>query len=285
MCRLFGMLGNPSTPADPWLIATDRSLLHQANASPDTQQRDGWGIAWFTDARLPQVEKGVRAAYEDSERFSRAAHLARGPVVIGHLRHASNPMNLPRERLIGLENSQPFTYRSSLFAHNGHIPHPRETRPLLGRFEDELRGVNDSEVLFWLLIGQMEALGDPLAAYAHSVSDLWRVWEEHGRSVPDPYSGLNVVFTRGPNELWAFCHWRGEHGGGLLDAHRPYYQMTYTADAKLCVVGSEPFDSTRRDWKSLQNGEYLVARTVQGLVTVEVGSIPLPKAALTPLAL
>ncbi|HYK92435.1 MAG TPA: class II glutamine amidotransferase [Thermoplasmata archaeon] len=284
MCRLFGMLGNPSTPADPWLIATDRSLLAQSNASAETRQPDGWGIAWYTDARAPQVDKGAGGAYEESERFTRSARAAKGPVVVGHLRHASNPMNLPHERLIGMENSQPFSYHSYLFAHNGHLPHPRETRPLLGRFESEIRGVNDSEVLFWLLVKHVEALGDPLAAYSQTVGDLWRVWEETGRTVPEPYSGLNVVFTRGPNELWAFCHWRGEHGGGLLDDRRPYYQMAYSADAKLCVVGSEPFDSTRRDWKSLQNGEYLVARSVQGLVAVEVGAIPLAKMALAPLA-
>lgn len=284
MCRLFGMLGNPSTPADPWLIGTDRSLLRQSDASPETRQPDGWGIAWYTDTRAPHVEKGVRGAFEDAERFSKAARAARGPVVVGHLRHASNPMNLPRERLIGLENSQPFVFRSYLFAHNGHLPHPRETRPLLGRFEEQVRGVNDSEIFFWLLVKHVEALGDPVQAYAQTIVELWSIWEKSGRTVPEPYSGLNVLFTRGPNELWAFNHWRGEHGGGLLDASRPYYQLAYIADAKHCIVGSEPFDSKRRDWKNLQNGQFLVARTSQGLVTVEVGSIPLPKAALTPLA-
>ena len=284
MCRLFGMLGNPSTPADPWLVATDHSLLRQADATPETQQKDGWGIAWYTESRIPQVEKGIRGAYEEKDRFSWAARTARGPVVLGHLRHASNPMNLPRERLIGLENSQPFFDRSYLFAHNGHIPFPRETRPLLGRNEERLRGVNDSEVLFWLLLKHVDALGDPVQAYARTVADLRQVWESTGQTAPDPYSGLNVLFTRGPNELWAFCHWRGEHGGGLLDSSRPYYQMAYVADAKQCIVGSEPFDSTRRDWKSLANGEFLVARTVQGLVTVETGPIPVPRTESPPAA-
>jgi predicted glutamine amidotransferase len=275
MCRLFGLLGNPSTPADPWLVTSDRSLLLQSDASPETQQRDGWGIAWYTAARALRVEKGIGGAFEEPDRFTRAAHAARGPVVIGHLRHASNPMDLPRERLLGLENSQPFTEGSYLFAHNGKLPLPRETRARLGRYEGRVRGVNDSEVFFWLLVQHVESSGDPLQAYARAVADLEAVWDAAGRGPPEPYTGLNLLFTRGPNELWAFCHWRGEHGGGLLDPHRPYYRMAYLADAKQCVVGSEPFDSTRADWRDLDNGEFLVARSVQGLVTVDTGRIPL----------
>ncbi len=282
VCRLFGLLGNPMTPADPWLVATDRSLLAQSNATPETRQPDGWGIAWYSEKRIPRIEKGVRGAFEERERFTDASRAARGPAVLGHLRHASNPMNLPRDRLIGLENSQPFVYRNFLFAHNGHIPHPRETRPLLGRYETFVQGVNDSEVLFWLLVRHVEELGDPVAAYAETVRELLQVWEENGGTTPTPYSGLNVLFTRGPNELWAFCHWLGEHGSGLLDRSRPYYQLAYVTDAKQCVVGSEPFDSKRRDWRDLGNGQFLVARNVQGLVTVETGTIPLPPPPVAP---
>lgn len=282
MCRLFGLLGSPTTPADPWLLTTDRSLLRQSNAAPDRQQRDGWGLAWYTESRTPHLEKGVEGAFAEVEQFTRSARAARGPVVVGHLRHASNPMGLPRERLLGLENSQPFRDRGYLFAHNGHLPLPRETRPLLGPYEGKVRGVNDSEVLFWLLLRHVEAIGDPVGAYAATVADLLRVWEDGGRSTPEPYSGLNVLFTRGPNELWAFCHWRGEHGTGLMDPGRPYYEMAYVADAKQCLVGSEPFDSSRRDWKNLGNGEFLVARVLQGLVTVETGRIPLAPVASSP---
>ncbi len=276
MCRLFALLGNPMTPADPWLVATDRSLLAQSHATPETAQPDGWGIGWYTAKRTPRIEKGICGAFEEPKRFTAAAQAARGPAVLAHLRHASNPMNLPRERLIGLENSQPFGFQNYLFVHNGHIPLPRETRPLLGRLEERIRGVNDSEVLFWLLVKHIDAIGDPRRAYEEAVGDLVGVWEAQGRPTEHPYSGLNVLLTRGPNELWAFCHWRGEHGGGLLDGSRPYYQLAYLADAKQCVVGSEPFDSKRGDWRNLANGEFLVARNVQGLLAVETGRLKLP---------
>ena len=276
MCRLFGLLGGPVEPAEPWLVATDRSLLVQSNVNPEMRQPDGWGIGWYAPTRVPRVEKGIGGAYEhaERERFLRAAKAATGPVVLGHLRHASNPMHLPRERLVGLENSQPFVHGSAMFAHNGSIPYPRETRPKLGKFEALVRGVNDSEVLFWLLLKHTEEIGDPLGAYTRTVADLVEVWTELGRPDGGPCTGLNVLFTRGPNELWAFCLWLGDHGGSLCDPHRPYYEMTYTADAKHAVVGSEPFDSTRTDWRSIPNGHYLVANASGGLVGAKTGPIP-----------
>jgi predicted glutamine amidotransferase len=275
MCRLFGLLGGPVEPAEPWLVTTDRSLLAQSNANPELRQTDGWGIAWYPSTRVPRLEKGVGGAFEPHERehFVRAAKLATGPVVIGHLRHASNPMNLPRERLLALENSQPFVYGSTVFAHNGAIHFPRETRALLGKFEERVQGVNDSEVLFWLLVKHAEETGDPLGAYTRTVADLVKIWVDKGRPDIGPYTGLNVILSRAPNELWVFCHSLGEHGGSVCDRLRPYYEMAYTADAKHVVVGSEPFDSKRTDWRSLTNGHYLVANASGGLVGVKTGPI------------
>jgi predicted glutamine amidotransferase len=276
MCRLFGLLGSEPTPADAWLTGTERSLLAQAHADEAHAQAEGWGIAWYPTSRTPRVEKGIHGAFEatEVERFRSIASQARGPVVVGHLRRASNPMNLPKARLLGLENSQPFTHESLLFAHNGSVPYPRETRPLLGKYEPRVRGVNDSEVLFWLLVRHLEESADPLTAYARSVDDLVKVWGDQGRPAPGPYTGLNVLFTRGPNELWAFCLWRGEHGGGFFDEHRPYYQLAYRADAKHAVVGSEPFDA-RPDWRSLASGEFLHVQASHGLVATKTGPIPL----------
>lgn len=286
MCRLFGLVSAGETPAEPWLVSGERSFLAQSNASPEHAQRDGWGIAWYPSRRTPKIEKGVGGAFAqgEEERFRAAAHLATGPVVVGHLRHASNPMNLPLERLMGLENAQPFHHGGILFAHNGLIRFPRETRPLLGKFEEKVEGVNDSEVLFWLLVKHTEETGDPLGAYTRTVEDLVKVWHQRGSPEEGPYSGLNVLFSRGPGELWAFCHWRGEHGGALLDDSRPYYRMTYKADTKTAIVGSEPFDTRRHDWRDVDNGQYLHVQEAHGLVGVKTGRIPLPEVVPAPSA-
>ncbi len=278
MCRLFGRLTARPESAEPWLVHTDRSLYAQSHVSPDTSQRDGWGIGWFTDGGRARVEKGAGGAYQEGERerYFQAAKDASGSLIVGHLRHASNPLHLPLDKLLGLENSQPFESHTTLFVHNGSIPFPVETRPFLGIHEPKVRGVNDSEVLFWLLVRNTEETGDPVTGYVRTVEDLVRVWEAMGRPALPPFSGLNVIFSRGPDELYAFCDWTGDHGTGLFDTTRRYYEMTYRTTAHDVVVGSEPFDLEKGTWKSLASGSYLVAKRSDRHVTVTVDRIPIP---------
>jgi len=280
MCRLLGVLSVQAESAEPWLVRSDRSLLAQSNVDAERAQKDGWGVGWFVNGGRARVEKGAHGAFENGERelFLKASSEARGPLVIGHLRHASNPLKLPYEKLLALENSQPFENHTGLFAHNGAIPFPVETRPFLGVHEPKVRGVNDSEVLFWLLVRNTEETGDPLVGYIHTVEDLVRVWEGLRRPAIPPFSGLNVLFSRNPNELWAFCLWTGDHGTGLFDRQRRYYQMAYQSHSHRVVVGSEPFDGEPGVWKSLESGMYLVARRGDHHIDVSGGKIPLPTA-------
>lgn len=280
MCRLFGVLTGRDEPAEPWLVRHDRSLLAQSNVTPETAQTDGWGVGWYTATGKTQIEKGAGGAFEpgERERFLRAAQDARPPLVLGHLRHASNPLQLPHAELIGPKNSQPFGTHAVLFAHNGAIPFPNETRPLLGVYEPRVVGVNDSEVLFWLLHRNTEETGSPLEGYIHTVEDLVRVWQGVGRPAIPAFSGLNVLYARGPDELWAFCLWTGDHGTGLIDRSRRYYEMTYQTKPHRLVVGSEPFDEERGAWSPLASGTYLSARLEEGRVAVTTGPIPLPRA-------
>ena len=276
MCRLFGFLGSPASRPEPWLVSTNASLLAQARVTPETAQRDGWGIAWFDEQRALHLQKGAGGAFEEAERprFLEAARNARGPVVLAHLRHASNPMHLPPERLIGMENSQPFTDGTRAFIHNGSIHFPRETRARLGKYETRIRGVNDSEVLFYLLSRHLDASGDPAVAYARAREELEQVWRDQGAPASGAYSGLNVIFTRGPNEIWAFCDWLGDHGGSLCSPDRPYYEMVYVADARQVLIASEPLDLARADWKTLARGHYLHGRASEGLIALDTEAIP-----------
>jgi len=280
MCRLFGMLAVTAESAEPWLVRSDRSLFTQSHANPEHLQSDGWGVGWFTGSGHSRVEKGPHGAYfeEERPRFLRAASEARGPLILGHLRHASNPLKLEPEKLIGLVNSQPFENHTTLFIHNGTISFPNEARPFLGVYESRPKGANDSEILFWLLYRNTEEIGDPLRGYAHTVEDLVRIWEGLKKPAIPPFSGLNVLYTRGPDELWAFCLWTGDHGTALLDESRRYYEMTYQSAAHRVIVGSEPFDGEKGVWKSLPSGTYLHAQRGDHHVDVTVGKIPLPDA-------
>jgi hypothetical protein len=93
-----------------------------------------------------------------------------------------------------------------------------------------------------------------------------------------PFSALNLVFSRHPDELWAFCQWTGDHGSGLIDTARRYYEMTYRATPHRVVVGSEPFDGERGVWKPLGSGMYLHARRNDHHLELTVGKVPLPNA-------
>jgi len=53
---------------------------------------------------------------------------------------------------------------------------------------------------------------------------------------------------------------------------------------KQLVVGSEPFDSTRSDWRTLPNGHYLYAQSSHGLVAVKTGVLPAPTPVPRPVA-
>lgn len=257
-----------------------RSLLAQSNASPETAQRDGWGVGWFSPEGRPRVVKGIRGAFEATERprFEEAARASLPPLVIGHLRHASNPMALTADQLLGLENSQPFDSHRALFGHNGSIPFPRETRPLLGVHEKDVRGVNDSEVLFWLLVRNAEEISDPLRGYVRTVEDLVRVHKATAGTTSDAFTALNVLYAPSAQELWAFCLWTGNHGEGLLDPSRRYYEMTYRLSQHSVVVGSEPFDHEHGAWTSLGSGTYLHGKVEGSRLEVRTGRIPIPEA-------
>jgi predicted glutamine amidotransferase len=276
MCRMLGLLDPRGDSAELWLVGTDRSLLKQSNAQPTQLQADGWGVAWYEDSPDPRVIKGTESVFSPSgaDRFRDAARRASGRLVIGHVRRASNPMGLSHDRLIALENSQPFVHGSIAFAHNGVVPFPRATRRLLGRFEENVQGVNDSEVLFWLLVRHLDEGHDPLEAYARTVADLVEVWKDQGAPATGPYSGLNVLLATGPNDLWAFCHYRGEHGGALLDRTRPYFDFAYTTDSHRLLIGSEPLGPSVDGWKDVRNGQFLHAHAASGLVAARTGTIP-----------
>lgn len=169
------------------------------------------------------MEKAAQAVYapRERDRFTEAARSVEGPLVVAHLRRASNPMGLPREQLVSSENSQPFLSEEEIFALNGWIGLPHETMPLLGARRDLLRGLNDSEVLQQLFLSHLDRTGDPLRAYPRAMEDLHHVWAAHHRPGKGPHGGLNLLFARVPRELWAFCHYTDDHGGCLSGLPRP----------------------------------------------------------------
>ena len=114
MCRLFGTLSLDPIDASRLTINAPCSLLEQSRVDKKRLQGDGWGIGWFQKDR-PQIIKSPLPIYQDLATLNHAITQPEGNVLVGHVRWASNPLKLPREELIGLNHTQPFSEGSWLF--------------------------------------------------------------------------------------------------------------------------------------------------------------------------
>src|SRR5260221_10485335 len=143
MCRLFGVLATQNLRADSFLRNAPGSLLALSRIDRKRPQGDGWGAGWFERGK-PRLLKSPRPMFADKPLVRRAASRAKGKVLIGHVRWASNPLKLKRSELIGLRHSQPFSHGKWLFAHNGTLFIPKEVSAALGPWKKYLKGKNDS---------------------------------------------------------------------------------------------------------------------------------------------
>jgi len=280
MCRLFAAIGSGPLDLESHLVGSKTSLLAQSTAFPKKIQGDGWGLASYKSAGKPELELSTGAIFRERQRFEAAVSKATGPLIIGHIREASNPMNLPREKLLRIENQQPFTYKNWVFAHNGTLKLPAETLARLGKYQKLMKGNNDSEVFFWLLLSQIERTGSVKAAIAASVKILMKVWEEApaGRRAEArlPYVSLNFMLTDG-KKLYAACKYDGykpkTRDNWLMAVRppRPLFQMCYRLepDGKGMVVASERTEPGGV-WVPLRDGSLLSASLSGGKVRLRV---------------
>lgn len=266
MCRLFGQLTPAAETAAPYLADSDFSLLAQSHAAPDNQQKDGWGIGWFHGGEAV-VAKSPGFAFAEKDAFGNSARRAVSQAVVGHIRAASNPRGIPRDQLITMDNTQPFTDGRWVFAHNGTLNIPLEVADALGPLKAKLRAQNDSEVYFWQWVKHAERLGDPVKAFAACVEEDWRLWErckDKHADKPAPYSALNAVVSDGAS-LYALCHkaTAGLATSAIFTPAQPWQVMSYCHRDGRVVVGSEPLDA-RPDWKPLGPDATLAARLEEG---------------------
>lgn len=243
---MLAVVSSRLTSASAPLVQTDRSLWRQSFARKGQVQRDGWGVAWYAGPR-PHVFKSAGPLPEQKELLRRAARKAVGRSVLFHLRRASNPRGLPMARLRGRRNLQPFCFGRWTFAHNGTIPFPDETARRLGTLRRRLRGLNDSEVLFWLIMKELRDRGGAVPAAVRAVRRVLKQVAADFSARPRPpeelnmgrpgrgpkrgtgrqtgtlrrrkafHAGLNILLTNG-RVLWAYSeepapHWKGRPGG------------------------------------------------------------------------
>jgi len=267
MCRLFGMISNVPSNAAKYLVDVECSMLVQSRIDPNRLQSDGWGIGYYEHG-LPHVVKSERPVHSEAERYRSVALAARSRIVLSHIRAASNPRGLPRERLISPENSQPFRHGRFLFAHNGTVNLPDEVAELLGDYGAMVKGINDSEIYFWFLIKELEAGRNASVALLNFEDALRGLWDECSSLHPEkkrPYVGLNAIFSDG-TRLYAYCRYAKEDEGStsICLRDRPVFQMCYLPGTPF-IVASEAL-TRNAGWLPIGNGQLLMAEAKDGTV-------------------
>lgn len=252
MCRLLGMISVEANSAEFHLLNSECSLFNQAVKG---KQSDGWGIGFYS-GNTPLVIKSEKAVYEDKPKFEEAAEKARSRIIIAHVRKASNPRGLSREMLISLENSQPFTYSNYMLAHNGSINIPDEVIKRMGSYADLIKGCNDSEVYFYLLLSLIEGEGDVIAAFRRVEPTLNEIFnEERVTRFESPFTSLNAIFSDG-EKLYAFTRYLVNPGRSICYGDAPIYEMCYSAYAHRLIIASEK--TCKEKWFQLANNHLLV---------------------------
>ena len=280
MCRLFAQIAPGISTAEDFLVSQRWSLLNQSRWDKNNLQKDGWGIGYFNQKHKPVVLKSPKAAFRETKKFQCAAALAHSCAILGHLRAASNPLNLPMKKLISKKNSQPFTDGKWIFIHNGTVEIPNEVADSLGPLKKKIMSSNDSEVYFWHFIKNYRKTKDAVKALRLCVKDLWALWRTSGqRRHPEktkPYTSLNTIVSDG-SRLYALCHSlaRPNISKSLCRKNQLWTIMSWSKRGNRLVVASEDMD--RRHWNHFKNGEILSAS--MGKNGIKISHFPLNTAA------
>ena len=157
MCRLFGFKSVLDSQVHRSLIEADNALADQSTKHPD-----GWGVAYFRE-NIPHVIKSTDRAIDDHI-FHKVSGVVSSKTVLAHIRKATQGEHT-------LINCHPFQYGHWVFAHNGNLKNFHEYKSkLMNKVSEKLRpfilGTTDSEVLFYLLLTEIEKrhpLNDPNA--------------------------------------------------------------------------------------------------------------------------
>ena len=220
MCRIFGYIG-PPVGLDTLLSAPPHSLTQQASAprlqDPGRLNADGWGVAWY-DATITDEPARYRTStpmwadnrFRDIGRFIRSGH------VVAAVRHAS-----PGSPIEETGNS-PFIAGPYSFTHNGYVDGFRNglgvslRRGLSERRDGEIRGASDSEVVFAMVLDQLDKGASMADALASALEELPARGKGKFNFILS--DGHTMLATREGNSLFTL---------GRLDAR---------------FVASEPFD-------------------------------------------
>lgn len=285
MCRITAVISAAPSANTELLTESPKCLFAQAAAVPGRFQDDGWGVAFYDSRGLPKAIKNPGPARRERKAFLKAASAAVSRVSVAHLRDASNPGKISKKLLIGRQNTQPFTGRGLIFAHNGTLFIKDEIKSLLGKYATEVKGRNDSEILFWQTVKMLDIYGSPLKALEMTLDEIRTVWLSCKGRYPGregPYRGLNIFLAQ-KNSLTVLCHYpgvRGKAGGAgvpggkaaLMTPGWDFGSIAWRREGGRVVFSSEPADA-RPGWRAMADLQLAHAELVDGKVELKFGHI------------
>ncbi|MBO3833368.1 MAG: hypothetical protein FGF51_08345, partial [Candidatus Brockarchaeota archaeon] len=126
----------------------------------------------------------------------------------------------------------------------------------LGPYASLIKGRNDSEVYFYLLLSLIEKEGDVTTAFRKVEQTLMEIFaEEKVSRFEAPFTSLNTIFSDG-SRLYAFARYLYNPGPSMCYGDAPVYEMCFKIDKDHIIVASEKTE--RGNWSPLKNNNLLV---------------------------
>jgi glutamine amidotransferase len=203
MCRHLAYVGDPAGLAGP-LFDAPHSLARQAEhprfQTSGTTNPDGWGVAWYqADRAEPEWYRTVTPIWEDTAFATRAASITSSAFV------AAARLASPGATLVDTGNA-PFVSGRWAFSLNGivhgfsnGIGDKLRARVDPARLETVV-GDADTEILFALVLQELEAGADPGTALANVVGEVVAITT--GRLNLLLTDGRRIFATRYGNSLY-----------------------------------------------------------------------------------
>lgn len=239
MCRFLAYLGSPIF-LEELVCEPQHSLVRQslrAEEAKTVTNGDGFGVGWYGEREQPGVYREVMPAWSDDNLLALCANV-RSRLFFAHVRAATGGG-------IARQNCHPFHSGRYLFMHNGQIGgYGALRRSLEARLPDHLyeqrRGATDSELLFLLIVAQIEAGHSVLDATCHILAETRALMDAQHIEQPLRFS---AALSDG-QQLWAFRFASDKRAPTLyMQPHREGW-----------AIASEPLGEDANAWALVPQG-------------------------------
>ena len=236
MCRFLAYLGEPIFLED--LVCKPRhSLVRQSLRAVEARtvtNGDGFGVGWYGERESPGVYHEVMPAWSDENLLALCANV-RSRLFFAHVRAATGGG-------ISRQNCHPFHFGPYMFIHNGQIGGYALVRRAMEHLlpdalYEQRRGATDSELLFLLIVAQMQHGVPAIDAVRQVLQQTHALMQSRGTAAPLRFA---AALADG-EQAWA-CRWSSDDAPPTL-----YYKPQQGG----CAVASEPLGDDAEAWSPI----------------------------------